>query len=153
MFTCSDEVAAIVALDSALNSRKVSAHSLPDLKALTLPSRWASIDKADDGSQSGLEPIVRLLMRSHRVRLRTQVQIDGIARVDILIGDRLIVELDGYGFHADRFEQDRERDWELNQRGYLVVRVSYRMVMEHRARVEAGLLALVRRGAHLWGGA
>lgn len=117
---------------------------------MTLPSRRASIDKADAGSQSGLETIVRLLLRSHRVRLRTQVQIDGVGRVDLLIGDRLVVELDGFGFHVGRFEQDRERDWELTQRGYLVVRVSYLMVMNHRARVAAGLLSLVRRGAHRW---
>lgn len=150
MFTCSDETSALVALDSALNSRKLSHRLLPELKRMTLPSRRASIDKADAGSQSGLETIVRLLLRSHRVRLRTQVQIDGVGRVDLLIGDRLVVELDGFGFHVDRFEQDRERDWELTQRGYLVVRVSYLMVMNHRARVEAGLLALVRRGAHRW---
>ncbi|MET0853496.1 MAG: DUF559 domain-containing protein [Microterricola sp.] len=148
MFGCSDEVSALVALDSALNAGLIGVWQLPELKALTIPSRRRSIDKADPGSQSGLETIVRLLMRSHGVALRTQVQIDGVGRVDILIGDRLVVELDGYGFHANRFEEDRERDWELIQRGYLVVRVSYRMVMEQRERVEAGLLALVRRGVH-----
>ncbi len=148
MFGCSDEVAALVALDSALNQGLIGVWQLPELKALTLPSRWRSIDKADAGSQSGLETIVRLLMRAHGVALRTQVQIDGVGRVDMLIGDRLVVELDGYGFHANRFEEDRERDWELLQRGYLVVRVSYRLVMEQRERVEAGLLALVRRGVH-----
>ncbi len=148
MFNCSDEVSAVVALDSALNSGKLGAWQLPDLKALILPSRRASVDKADAGSQSGLETIVRLLLRAHRVRLRSQVQIAGVGRVDLLIGDRLVVELDGREFHENRFEEDRERDWELIQRGYLVVRVSYRMVMQQRGRLEAGLLALVRRGEH-----
>ncbi|AMB59662.1 endonuclease domain-containing protein [Microterricola viridarii] len=148
MFNCSDEVSALVALDSALNSGKLGVWQLPELKALILSTRRASVDKADAGSQSGLETIVRLLMRSHGVRLRSQVQIAGVGRVDLLIGDRLVVELDGRGFHAGRFEEDRERDWELIQRGYLVVRVSYAMVMHQRERVEAGLLALVRRGVH-----
>ncbi|WP_104476248.1 endonuclease domain-containing protein [Microterricola pindariensis] len=148
MFNCSDEVSALVALDSALNSGKLGVWQLPELKALILSTRRASVDKADAGSQSGLETIVRLLMRSHGVRLRSQVQIAGVGRVDLLIGDRLVVELDGRGFHEGRFEEDRERDWELIQHGYLVVRVSYAMVMQQRERVEAGLLALVRRGVH-----
>lgn len=148
LFNCSDEVSALVALDSALNSGTIGLWQLAELKSLMLPSRRASVDKADAGSQSGLETIVRLLMRSHRVRLRSQVQIAGVGRVDLLIGDRLVVELDGRGFHERRFDEDRERDWELIQRGYLVVRVGYTMVMNERERVEAGLLALVRRGEH-----
>lgn len=108
MFRCADEVAAIVALGSALNSGLLRPSQLADLKALLLPSKRSSIDKVDCGSQSGLETIVRLLMRAHRVRFRTQVYIPGVGRVDMVLGDRLVLELDGKGFHAENFENDRQ---------------------------------------------
>ncbi|WP_111719345.1 endonuclease domain-containing protein [Homoserinimonas sp. OAct 916] len=150
MFTCVDEVAAIVSVESALNSGAFPSWRLAELRELILPSKRASLAKVDAGGQSGLETIVRLLMRSHGVRCRTQVAIFGVGRVDLLIGDRLVVELDGREFHGSDFEADRRRDWELTQRGYHVVRISYSMVMFERERVEEGLLALVRRGDHLW---
>ncbi|MFC6354505.1 hypothetical protein [Luethyella okanaganae] len=34
--------------------------------------------------------------------------------------------------------------------GYVVLRISYRMLMNDRAKVEAGILELVRRDEYLW---
>ena len=65
--------------------------------------------------------------------------------VDFLWRDRrLIVETDGYRYHRgrQRFEDDRERDLELRMRGFDVLRLSYRQVVEASADVTA-LLASV----------
>lgn len=45
---------------------------------------------------------------------------------------RVVVEVDGYAFHGPRraFEHDRARDAELTARGYRVVRVTWRQLVE-----------------------
>jgi len=63
-----------------------------------------------------------------------------------------VLEIDGAAWHdtAPRFESDRRRDLDLAVRGYLVVRVSYRRVLDDGAAVERDLLTLIRRDEHLW---
>ena len=53
--------------------------------------------------------------------------------VDLLwAAQRLVVEFDGFQFHADRaaFERDRRRDAELQARGYRVIRVTWRHLID-----------------------
>ncbi len=54
---------------------------------------------------------------------------------------RLIVEVDGYGFHGHRraFETDRRRDQELVAAGYQVIRVTWRQLTEEPIAVAARL--------------
>jgi len=80
------------------------------------------------------------------------VVIPGVGRVDFLIGERLVVEADGYEWHASReaFERDRERDRELVRRGYVVVRASYRQVLDDLDAVILAILDVVRRRDHHW---
>ncbi|MEC5176397.1 very-short-patch-repair endonuclease [Cryobacterium sp. MP_M5] len=47
-------------------------------------------------------------------------------------------------------EEDRRRDFALVQQGYLVLRITYRMIMRDWQRVMDGILALVRRDEHRW---
>jgi very-short-patch-repair endonuclease len=73
--------------------------------------------------------------------------------VDLLVGDRLVVELDGEQWHGgDRFEEDRRRDLALVAAGYLVVRISYRQVMNEWDAIERLLLEIIRRRDHRWRG-
>lgn len=63
---------------------------------------------------------------------------------------RLVVETDGYMFHADRraFERDRERDLDLTAAGYEVNRMTYRMLKRDPQRcAQLVRAALTRRGA------
>lgn len=93
-----------------------------------------------------------MLLRGRGIRHRTQVWIDSVGRVDILVGDRLIIEIDGAGFHTGvEFERDRRRDFEFVMRGYLVIRLSYQMVMSEWETVRGGVLELIERGEHRWG--
>ena len=71
--------------------------------------------------------------RRRAVQFRQQVWI-GFKRVDFLIGDRLIVEVDSEEFHHNpaAFEEDRRRDQQFVAWGYTVIRLTYRQVMFER---------------------
>jgi very-short-patch-repair endonuclease len=60
---------------------------------------------------------------------------------------RLIVEVDGYRFHANRtaFERDRVRDSELQAAGYRVMRVTWRQIAERPEAVVARLAQALAR--------
>jgi REase_MTES_1575/Transcriptional regulator, AbiEi antitoxin len=63
--------------------------------------------------------------------------------------ERLIVELDGYAYHADRaaYERERERDRALATAGWRVIRVTWRQLEHDRRRLAADLSRLLDRGA------
>lgn len=153
MFTCGGSLAAMIAVDSALNLRELSNAGRAELRAMVPASKRRLIDHADPSCDSGLETIARMLPRGKRLPHRTQAYIPGVGRVDLLIGDRLVVELDGAEFHMNKadFAEDRRRGFELVMRGYLVVRLTYDMVMHDWDRVRADLLAIIERGEHRWG--
>ena len=104
----------------------------------------------DPSSESGGESAIRLRLRRLGVPYRSQVVIPGVGRVDFLIGNRLVIEADGFEFHGDReaFESDRARDRRLVELGYLVIRVTYRQ-LQSWPQIERSLLAIVRSGRHL----
>ena len=142
---------AVVAMDSAINRRLISAGDVTAICSST--SRGRTIARAlDPASESGLETLARLRLRRSQVRIRTQVVIDPVGRVDLVVGDRLVLELDGRAWH-DRpgdFEADRRRDRELVALGYLVLRASYAQVMSEWSVIEDQILRLVRSRRHLW---
>ena len=144
---CVDLRASVVLVDSVLNQVLLTQDQVDRICAQSARGRRV-LALADARSESGIETLARLALVRARVGVRTQVRIPGIGRVDLVIGDRLVLELDGEEWHD--FEQDRDRDRALTLRGYLVIRVSYRQVMDGWPLVEAQILALVRRREHLW---
>ena len=76
--------------------------------------------------------------------------IRGVGHVDLLIGDALVIELDGREWHndEDRFEKDRRRDAQLSIRGYRVLRFSYKQVFERWSEVRAAIEASIGRNDH-----
>ncbi len=71
----------------------------------------------------------------------------GSYEVDFLWrAERVIAETDGYAFHSSRaaFERDRDRDNELQARGYRVLRFSWRQVVSARGVVRARLRRSLR---------
>ena len=106
----------------------------------------------EQGSQAGTESLMRLGLRAAGLRVRIQVWIAGVGRVDLLVGDRLIIEVDGREHHdsPSQFEADRRRDAALKVRGFEVLRFSYRQVMFDRAECIRVVLDCVGVGAHRW---
>lgn len=152
LVTCVGEDDAVVTIDSALNLGLLQQDELSTLRALAPAGKRALFDRVDGRSQSGLETKTRLSMARHRVQVRPQVLIPRVGHVDDVIGDRLVLESDGYRFHssADQFREDRRRDLELARQDYLCIRLDNHQIMEDWPRTEAALLELVRRREHRW---
>ena len=147
---CLPRDAAVVAFDSLLNLQLLTTDRLA--WALAGVHREWMLGLVNAGCASGLETLARLHLRGHNLRVRSQVQIAGVGRVDLVVGDRLVLELDSRAHHTDQdaYERDRARDLELVRRGYLVVRVTYLQVMTRWASVERAILEITRRGEHRW---
>jgi very-short-patch-repair endonuclease len=148
---CMSPIGFLVAADSAVNLGLVSMSQLGSTIGAT--TRGARLVAAVDGScESGVETIVRVALRARRVRRTPQVKISGVGRVDLVVGDRLVVECDGFEWHKSReaFEEDRRRDLALAARGYLVVRLTFDRVLTDWDQVQRDLVTLIRRGDHLW---
>jgi very-short-patch-repair endonuclease len=148
---CLSAEAALVALDSALQKRLVTQSELRR-RFEGRPRHLRVLCRTVMSSESGTETLVRSRLRARGVTLRTQVRIAEVGRVDLLVGDRLIIEVDGREHHDDAaaFTRDRRRDLAAHARGYLVIRLSYRQVMFEWPRVEQRLLELIRRDEHRW---
>jgi very-short-patch-repair endonuclease len=97
-------------------------------------------------SESGTESMVSFRMRRLGIRFRQQVQI-GRDRVDFLIGDRLVVEIDSTGYHES--VADTRRDARLSMLGYRVLRFHYDQVINHWDEVLGSVVAALSRGDHL----
>jgi len=117
----------------------------------TAPRALAPVlSRADGVCESGTESLWSTRMAPFRLPIRRQMHVPGVGRVDFVIGDRLIVEVDGAAYHTDpqAFERDRRRDALLSAHGFRVLRFSYRQVVERWHEVEVAVLAAVLRGDH-----
>lgn len=80
-------------------------------------------------------------------RPQTNVRV-GRHEVDLLWSEqRLIVEVDGYAYHAgrDAFERDRRRDADLQAAGHRVIRVTWRRIVGEPERLIATLAQALAR--------
>ncbi len=91
-------------------------------------------------SDSGLETLVFAPLRDRGVPVVQQAKIAG-RFVDGLVGDRLVVQIDGFAFHASSAQRsaDVAHDAELRLRGYTVLRFTYRQVVHERAALQRAL--------------
>jgi len=74
--------------------------------------------------------LLALVARAGLPRPETNVRLHGHEVDALWRSKRLVVEVDGYAFHAhrDAFERDRRRDAELQAAGYRVLRVTWRRI-------------------------
>ncbi|WP_431802080.1 endonuclease domain-containing protein [Microbacterium sp. bgisy203] len=101
-------------------------------------------------SGSGIETIFVVRMRPWGLPLRQQVRLAG-HDVDALIGERLVVQLDGFAFHSSSADRTRDlaHDRALIALGYTVLRFSYTEVIYRWPEVERALARAIAQGAHL----
>jgi very-short-patch-repair endonuclease len=146
---CCSAEDALVIWESAARMEKLAADAL---RAVRWPGRAARncADAVTGLSDSGLETIFVARMRPWGIPIAQQRVIAG-RPVDVLIGDRLAVQLDGFAYHsspADR-RRDMEHDAELMHRGYTVLRFSYSQVLHDWPHVARTIARAIARGAHL----
>lgn len=134
----------VVVADSLLHLRLATRDELERWVA-DGPARAIEAMRWIDAAESGLETMTRVRLRGRRVRVRAQVWIEDM-RVDLVVGDVLVIECDGGEHHAswDAQAADRARDRRLATLGYVVVRLTYRQIVDDWDAVERDLLTLVR---------
>jgi very-short-patch-repair endonuclease len=119
---------AVAVIDSALRSRRLE---VADLEAVARSGpRPRTVRRvlalADPGSQSVLESVARVgLVQDGVERVASQVFVDRVGWVDLMVQGWLVIELDGWAFHREKFQDDRRRDAELTRRGFVVLRFTY----------------------------
>ncbi|BCW68659.1 hypothetical protein NicSoilB4_34220 [Arthrobacter sp. NicSoilB4] len=107
------------------------------------------LDWVDRGAESMLETLARTYFRQAGISVETQVHIDGVGYVDLLLEGRLIVELDGR-HHGEwtQVKKDQRRNNASVVRGYSVLRYYYDDVVHHPERMLAEVRAVLA-GANL----
>ena len=138
----------LACVESALHTGRLSRASIPILFR-SLPERMAPLrDKIDPAAESGLETLARLRLSGFVRQVRSQVEIPGInpggrpGRVDLLLDDWLVIELDGDEFHDP--VADRARNGALVRRGYRSHRFGHVQVIGGWADAEATVRELLR---------
>lgn len=137
---------ALVVWESALNRRLV------DLQGLArLPFKGQALQLLDASrpfSDSGLETLAASRLKWLRVRLTPQAHLFG-HRVDLLIGDRLVLQIDGATHTGAQRSEDIAFDAFLKVRGYHVIRAGYAQVMYDWHLVQSEIMEAVAQGMHL----
>jgi very-short-patch-repair endonuclease len=146
---CQPLESAVTIFDSALRKHVVSVQQLARLRCSSRRFQRAR-DAATESSDSGIESLPRLRLRRHGILMRQQVVIDGHP-VDGLIGDRLVIQIDGYGPHSDAAQRrkDLKQDARLRLMGYTVLRFDYYQILGEWAYVESTILSAIAQGLHL----
>jgi very-short-patch-repair endonuclease len=146
---CLEPADAVTVWESALRKNLVT---LPQLRRTEWHSTTVTgvLRRVAVQSDSVLESRFLAIMRSCGVEVRQQVLIDGHP-VDALIGERLIVQVDGFEFHSS--PKDRRKDLRQDARlvllGYTVLRFDYQQVMFDQKYVQETILNAIAQGLHL----
>lgn len=140
----------VVALESALHQNKIQDADLAWLEAHANDAGREAIAFARRDAESGLETLVRWRLRHWGIDVRTQQGVVSVGRVDLLLGERLIVEVDGAENHAgpDHRHRDLVRDAHAAAWGFVTLRFDYAMVVRDWPTVELAIRTHVDRGLH-----
>ncbi|MGG7464702.1 endonuclease domain-containing protein [Plantibacter sp. YIM 135347] len=140
---------ALVVFESAI---RLGAVQHEQLRRLDVSSKRfdALVSAASGLSDSGIETIPRARLARLGIRMRQQVRIDG-HRVDGLIGERLVIQIDGFGPHSGAAQRSRDvrQDRRLTLLGYTVLRFTYSQVLDEWPEVERTILAAMAQRLHL----
>lgn len=147
--TCQPYEAARAVWDSALNRGLIDIAALRRLPWTGAARRLA--DEATPWADSGLETFFIVRLRWLRLPIRVQVWISG-HRVDVLIGDRLVVQIDGAHHVGAQRTADIQHDAALLLLGYHVIRVGYEQVVHRWHEVQEMIMDAVAQGLHRAGG-
>lgn len=91
---------------------------------------------------------MRWRLRFLKVPILAQAHLGG-RPVDFLIGDRLVLQVDGGHHVGSKRDADIEHDRRLMLLGYHVIRVSYVQVVEQWLVVQEQIMRAVAQGLHL----
>lgn len=147
---CLEPEHAAVLLESALERRLLDSNDIEDLLDGVSDRRQRLIGHVSATAGSGSETRVRRYLERKHVRVRAQVSVVDVGRVDLLVGDRLIIECDSRAHHAaaDSYQKDRNRDAMSLRGGYLVLRLTWEWIWLRWPATQALLDDLIQRKVH-----
>ena len=152
VLACRGEETFFTALESAMRRGIVDPAALDRVRArVPKMHRWL-IDFARWNADSGLESLLRLRLHRIGLELDSQVEVPGVGRVDFVLGERLVLEVDGVPGHADTAasrHKDLVRDAVAAAHGLVTLRFDYALVVHDWPLVESAILAAVARGVQL----
>lgn len=131
--------------ESALRQGLVTRESL---RRMPLPPLARSLlEECSLSSDSGLETFIPLRLRFLRLPIRQQVWLAGHP-VDFLIGDRLVLQIDGGHHVGSQRRSDIAHDARLTLLGYHVIRIDYVQIMTRWVDVHDVIVRAVAQGLH-----
>lgn len=148
---CQPPRAAIATLDSAWHQGRVDEAGIADVFRL-LPRRFGILRAhLDRRAESGIETLLRLMLRAQGWQVEVQVLIPGVGRVDLVVDGWLIIECDSAQFHGGWLEgrRDRRRDLQAARLGYVTLRPIAEDVIHRPDEVIAALRDVMAHGAPL----
>lgn len=147
---CQPLDSALATWESAMRAGFVTANVLERLPMHSTAARRVRAG-ASQLSDSGIESIPVVRLRRVGLTVEQQVWIDGHP-VDLLVERRIVVQVDGYGFH--RSKEQRQRDLAQDRRlvlmGFTVFRYDYEAVLfgwdaaEHEVRTAVAIMGRAR---------
>ncbi|MEH3090277.1 MAG: DUF559 domain-containing protein [Microbacterium arborescens] len=140
---------ALVVWESAARVEALAPETLRAVPWTSVAARELA-DAVTGLADSGLETLLFAPLRERGVTVVQQARIAG-RFVDGLVGERLVVQVDGFAFHASSAQRsaDVAHDAELRLRGYTVLRFTYRQVVHERAAVQRTLQRALAQRLHL----
>lgn len=141
---------ALILVESALNKKMLSEVGAQDVVSQLSVKRRNGMRFMSE-AESGSETRVRLFFQQRKIPVRPQVRLEGIGDVDLVVGDRLIVECDSDAHHRSKEEHqnDRRRDLEARMRGFDTIRLAYHQIWADWEATQAVLLRVIRARKHI----
>ncbi|HSK59759.1 MAG TPA: DUF559 domain-containing protein [Actinomycetospora sp.] len=134
--------------DAALNRSVVAFRDLAAARPLRAGRLAfdAVLRAVDARSESMPESFVRLALAGAGLRVEPQVLVRGVGFVDLLVERLVVVEIDGFAFHADRqaFDADRRRDRSAHAVGLRPLRYTYQDAVTDIAATVAEVVGVVQ---------
>jgi very-short-patch-repair endonuclease len=147
IFRCQHMDVGFVVLESALHQNRIDVFQYYELLD-GIPTKARRLARlADASSESGAESLLKLMLLRRGIPFRQQVVIADIGRVDFLVGERLVIEVDSKEHHSDPYK-DRRRDALLSVEGHRVLRFMYSQIVYERDQVEAAIFSALARSDH-----
>lgn len=143
---CQPYESALATWESAIQQRVLIPGVLE--RAPLPPAARRLLADARPFADSGAESIFQTRLRWLGIPVVPQVWILG-HRVDVLIGERLVVQIDGGHHVGAQRTSDIAHDAVLMLHGYHVIRIGYDQLMNHWAQVQQTILTAIGQRLHL----
>ena len=102
--------AVIAALDWALHTGRAARLDVEALMLSVPRHRRIAWEHLDEQCESLPESLARTRLREAGHDVRSQVRLNGLERIDLVVDGVIGLEVDGDGFHRDHFLRDRDKD-------------------------------------------